>query len=192
MRHALGRFVVVLTFLAIILVGRPASPTVVIPLTFDEIVDAAGVILVGETVATSARWVDSPGGRLIMTSVTYRVLETLKGQAGPETTLEFLGGQIGEDRLEVSGMPEFTVGDRDVLFVGNRAAISPLIGFAFGRFRIGYDPLTGTDVVRMFDGRSLSAVAAIGRPPDATTGPASAMSLAAFRAAVVDRLRNRR
>jgi len=99
--------------------------------------DAAGEIFVGQVTAQSARWVDRGGRRLIVTDVTFRAEQVLKGSPGVLRTLTFLGGRIGEMRQEVAGMPSFMIGDRDVLFVrADGASFLPLVGLFHGRFRI--------------------------------------------------------
>ena len=37
---------------------------------------------------------------------------------GNEPSLEFLGGSVGDETMGVAEMPQFNVGDRDVIFVG--------------------------------------------------------------------------
>jgi hypothetical protein len=167
----------------------PAFATSVIPPTFEELVDSATTIFVGETVARRSERFDTLDGPLIVTLVTFNVVETLKGAPGLQMHLEFMGGTVGDETLVVSGVPQFNVGDRDVVFVGKAGnTVSPLIGLAHGRFRISRDPATGTDTVRTFDGRnfmSTSSLGARGREfPRAET-----LSLASFKSEIVQRMR---
>ena len=140
-----------------------AHSTTVIPPTFDDLVSKAQTIFVGEVVNQRAVWEATPQGRSIVTIVTFRVAEVWKGTVGPVTQLEFLGGTIGEMRMEVVGMPTFRIGQRDVLFVGSTVrAVSPLVGFMHGRLRIEREPISGVDRVRTHDGRSLGSTAQLG------------------------------
>ncbi|MEO8681016.1 MAG: hypothetical protein ABI665_18340 [Vicinamibacterales bacterium] len=151
-----------LTLVCTVLFAAGARATTVIPPTFDQLVAGARLIFVGEVVSQRAIWQPTPRGRSIVTIVTFRVDEVWKGSLGNQTQLEFLGGTIGEDRMEVVGMPEFTVGQRDVLFVSDEVrTISPLVGFMHGRLRIVHDP-AGVDRVAAYDGRSLASTAQIG------------------------------
>ena len=119
-----------------------ASSTTVVPLTFDNVVSKAELIFVGQVIDRRSTYA-SGRARLIVTDVTFDVLRVIKGSAGLRTQLTFLGGRVGSEGLIVSGMPQFEIGDRDMLFVSDRIAASPLVGFWQGRFRIVRDPATG-------------------------------------------------
>jgi hypothetical protein len=175
--------------IALVAMMRPLGATTVIPPTFEELVDTAREIFVGEVVSRQSQWVDAGGGRTIVTLVTFAISDSLKGGLLTQTTLEFLGGTVGETTLEVSGMPAFNVGDRDVLFVGRRNAVSPVVGFAHGRFRIARETSSGTDSVRRYDGRPLPTTAAISRPAGAALAGTRSLTLASFRDQIVTRLR---
>jgi hypothetical protein len=79
-------------------------------------------------------------GSLPYTYVTYRIEEALKGRSadGRSLTLRFLGGRTPDGRyLEISHMPQFQVGDRDLLFVRrNTQTDCPLVDCENGRFRV--------------------------------------------------------
>jgi hypothetical protein len=159
------RRLVLLGLLCALLPPRAATSTVVNPPSFDDLVAGARSIFVGEVIGRRAIWDSSPEGRSIVTLVTFRVEDVWKGTVAPVTQLEFLGGTIDDITFEVSGVPVFRLGQRDVLFVGaNPRAMSPLVGFMHGRLRIERDRLSGFDRVRTFDGRSLASTADIGRP----------------------------
>ena len=88
----------------------------------------------------------------------FRVEDVWKGSSSVVTRLEFLGGTIGQTRMDVTGMPAFTIGQRSVLFVTAQArSVSPLVGFMHGRLRVERD-LSGVDRVRTHDGRSLGGI----------------------------------
>jgi hypothetical protein len=170
--------------------GRASSTTVAAP-TFDELVLRAESVVVARVVATRSAWVDSRSGRSIVTDVTVAIEQTLKGPAYAQRSFEFLGGTVGDDTLRVEGMPQFAVGDRDVLFINEMGRpASPLVGFMYGRFRIVQDPRSGTDMVRTYDGRPLAGTEDVGnaRPPARVT-PARLLSLADFVGAIRDKAR---
>lgn len=73
------------------------------------------------------------------TFVTYQVDEVLHGNMPRKTfTLRFMGGVGHEGKAMLStAIPQFSVGDEDVLFVsGNGVSECPLVDCSSGRFRI--------------------------------------------------------
>ena len=171
--------------------ARAATPTSVIAPTFDELVARAESVFVGRVVATRSGWVDSRAGRAIVTDVTFAIERTLKGPLHAERSLEFLGGAVGDDALRVSGMPEFHLGDRDVLFVSDTGRpVSPIVGFMYGRFRIVHDARTWADMVRTHDGRPLGSLAEVGnRQAPATVAPPRTLTLTEFLDTIDGRVR---
>ena len=113
------------------------SASVVTPPSFEALVTQAGEIFVGQVTQQSARWLDRGDRRLIVTDVTFRAEQVVKGAPAATKTLTFLGGIIGDTRQEVVGMPTFMLGDRDVLFVrSGESSFLPLVGLFHGRFRV--------------------------------------------------------
>ena len=174
---------------AIIIAGLTGATraTTVIPPTFMDMVASAQVVFVGETIDVRSQWVSAPSGRAIVTVVTFKVIRTLKGELGGQTQLEFLGGTVGEYRMEVSGMPKFRVGDEDVLFVDERGQpASPVVGFMHGRFRVLEDPVTARRSVARYDFQPLASVNDIGAAtPPARVPSSRALTLAAFEDEIV-------
>jgi hypothetical protein len=180
-----------LTLVVCLALPRPAAPTTVIPPTFDELVARAESVFVARVVAMRSSWIDSRSGRAIVTDVTFAIERTLKGPTYAERSLEFLGGTVGEDTLRVAGMPEFHVGDRDVLFVADSGRpASPLVGFMYGRFRVQRDAPTGTEMIRTHDGRPLASVDEVGNPERAAVvAPRRTLTLNDFLTAVDAKVR---
>ena len=75
----------------------------VIPMSFAEIVTAADTIVVAEAIDARAQWVTTGASRAIITRITFRVTDTLKGLDRILLPLEFRGGTIGDVSYEVSG-----------------------------------------------------------------------------------------
>ncbi|MEY4939633.1 MAG: hypothetical protein RIQ93_1368 [Verrucomicrobiota bacterium] len=155
-------FRVLLLFIA----GGLARATTVEPPTFPELVEEADAIYRGRVTAVQARRVEGPGGStLIKTFVTFQVDRTLKGPDQKETVLEFLGGTVGEDTLEVGGMPHFNVGERSILFVQqNGAQFCPLVRIMHGRYHVARDQGTGQDYVARENHVPLTDVAEVVQP----------------------------
>lgn len=163
-----------------------ARATTLAPIAFEELVGRAERILVTEVVDVSARPDPSRPG-LIVTRVTFRVTQVLKGPPTTVVALDLLGGTLGEASLNVPGLPRFRPGDRDVLFVKPGGQhVSPLVGFAHGRVRIAYDPRAGIARVARFDGRPLGDLRDFSEPhPRRSAQPARAMTLDRFLAEVI-------
>ncbi len=152
----------------------------VIPMGFAEIVSSAEAVVVAEAIDTRAEWVTTGSSRVIVTRVTFRVRDTLKGTQRVLLPLEFLGGTVGNIRQTVSGVPTFAVGDRAVLFVSGARAASPIVGHMQGRFPINTAP-DGTDYVTLHDQRAFGEVNQIGAPVTVSPVAIPTMTLAAFR-----------
>ena len=161
-----------------------AQASSVVPLGFDDLVGEARSIVRGQVVDVRAE--RSPGGReRIDTLVTFRIERVLKGTPDRAlVVLRFLGGVIGDEALEVAGMPRFAVGDRDVLCLGEEAGvISPLVGLMQGRFRVLRGP-GGADFVTLHDGTAFATTAQVLRPVRESVTPIRTMTLDVFESEV--------
>ena len=126
---------------ALFLSAISTQASVVTPPSFAALVASAGDIFLGQVTARTSRFEMRGAKRLIVTDVTFRTEEVLKGERAALKTLTFLGGQVGDVRMDVPGMPTFMVGDRDVLFVQRgRARLMPIVGMFHGRFRVVTGP----------------------------------------------------
>lgn len=174
-----------------LLVAARAMPTSVVAPTFDELVSRAESVFVAQVVDVRSSWMNSRAGRAIVTDVTFSIERTLKGPIYSRRSLEFLGGTVGDDTLRVGGIPEFHVGDRDVLFVSDTGRpISPIVGFTYGRFRIMGEPRSGGVAVRTHDGRPLATTADVGNPrPPAFAAPGRSLTLDEFLTAIESKVR---
>lgn len=96
------------------------------------------------------------------TFVTFEDLDVLAGTFGGGTlTLRFDGGELSDGRtVLVPGMPEFTEGERVVLFAdgGNGAVPCPVIGWEQGHLRVVADPATGEPVLADSHGREILGI----------------------------------
>jgi hypothetical protein len=160
-------------------------------MTLDQMITAAPAIVVATVESRRAEPEFYGSSRLIITKVTLRVEETIKGSVPRSLVIEVLGGTLGDQTLHVSHVPEFRVGDRDVLFLSNAVhAVSPLVGSDQGRFRVLTDNETGTPRVLTLGFEPVTALSQIGaeRTTVARTMTA-ALSLGDFVTAVRDRAR---
>ena len=140
-----------------------AQATTVIPPTFDQLVSQAQVIFQGTVTDVRSQWAGEGGQRHIVTFVTFKVEDTLKGTAGATYSIRLLGGTVDGETMEVTDTPKFKVGDRDILFVENNGSqFVPLVGIMNGRFRIQPDQQTGHDIVATGEHAPLHDVAQLG------------------------------
>lgn len=66
---------------------------------------------------------------LIVTDVTFAGIRLLKGSAGREIILRFLGGTVGDEVLEVADWPRLDVGQAYLVFTkDNGRSIFPVVG----------------------------------------------------------------
>jgi hypothetical protein len=119
---------------------RGIEATTLPPMDLGDLADQAGLIFTG--MAVHSEVVLSKDGKFPFTFVTFQVEEALKGGVrNGELTLRFHGGLVGDEAVVVVGMPEFTVGQKYLLFVrGNGTSAFPIIGWRQGQFRFTREP----------------------------------------------------
>jgi hypothetical protein len=150
--------------LSLLIIPCAVATTVIAP-TFNELVAQSESVLWGEVTEINCELVTQGKSRAIFTRVTVTVREQIIGTNPTTVTLEFLGGTVGELTMVVDGMPRFTLGQNDILFVQNNGRqICPLVGMAHGRYSIVRDPITGTDRVTRDNGATLTNVAQVSHP----------------------------
>jgi hypothetical protein len=114
-----------------------------------QFAEAADAVFVGTVTGLDHQVseADAEGRQLPFTYVTWQVDHGVKGvRTGQRYTARFLGGPMGDAHLHVTEIPEFEVGDTDLLFVrGNGRVGSPLVGGPRGRVQIvdAGDPVEG-------------------------------------------------
>jgi hypothetical protein len=137
--------------------------TTVIPPSFDDLVSRAEMIIQGSVTDVRSEWTGEGAQRHIMSYVTVKVEDAIKGNPGATVTLQMLGGTVGAETMQVSDAPKFKVGDRDILFVENNGTqFIPLVGIMHGRFRVKKDE-TGRDAVFTNEGSPVSDLNQLGK-----------------------------
>lgn len=153
-------------FSAMATAHSPADPRSVGDLK--KLATAASLVFHGKVKSVVYRNAALKGGGVLPYSfVTYSVGEKLKGDAAAEITLRFMGGANGRGGFTmISGVPAFSVGDEDLLFVsGNGEHGCALVQCEFGRYRVvdgGVYEAHGAPVKTIAGGK----VAAEGAGPD--------------------------
>ncbi len=121
------------------LLAAHARATVLIPADLAELSREALVIARGQVVAIDARWSD--GRRSIETVVTLEAESYLKGEMGRVVQFRVPGGSMGRYRNIVMGAPQFTLGQRVIVFLGATGPRMPFVlGLSQGVYRLGVTP----------------------------------------------------
>jgi hypothetical protein len=168
-----------------------ARATTYTPVTFDELVNRADVIFVGEVTDVRPYALTTATGPVIKTRVVFRVQDPVFGTSSALEVLEFLGGEVGDVGMAVAGMPRFTVGDRRVVFASRQRSINPIVGFTQGLLQVRRD-VNGVDRVLTLDGVPVLDAQSFGvRVPLLTGTPVAPMRLADFRTQIAAALGTR-
>lgn len=142
--------------LAVCCASLPAWGLTVIPPAFDALVAQSELVVDGEVTGVRAELGDYQGRPLVYTFVTIRVLDALKGNPGETIDMRMLGGTVGDFTMQVSGVPTFAAGDRNLFFIaGNGAAFCPLVAVPHGYYPIVHRASDGAEVVLRSNGEPL-------------------------------------
>jgi hypothetical protein len=161
--------------------------TTVIPPTFDQLVSDAELIFEGTVTDTRSEWIGQGAERVIVTYVTFKIDDAIKGAPGGSYTIRMLGGTVDGETAEVADAPKFKAGDRDILFVEhNGSQFVPLVGIMHGRFHVQTDA-GGREIVTKDNGASLANVDKLGADEEAAVA-GLALSTADFKSAIRQRL----
>jgi hypothetical protein len=162
-----------------------ADATTVIPPTFDQLVDRAEIILQGTVSDVKPQWTGEGAQRHIVTYVTFKVEDALKGTPGDTYTIRMFGGEIDGDGMAIADAPQFKVGDKDLVFIENNGSqLIPLVGMMFGRFHVRKNQV-GQEMVTLDDAERLKAGAADGgESTSAAPAAGNGLGLAEFKSAV--------
>src|SRR5205807_2859401 len=109
------KYLLPLTLIAIGFVR--VSATIVVPPTFEQLVQQAELIFQGSVTDVRSVWEGEGAQRHIETYVTFQIADNVKGDASNSYTIRMLGGTVGDETMLVTDAPKFKVGDRDILFV---------------------------------------------------------------------------
>ena len=178
-----------LVFPVLFSLGFVAHATTVIPPSFDELVSRAQVIFEGEVTGLQSQWIGEGAEHRIVTFVTFKVNDTLKGAPGATYSIRMLGGTVDGQTMEVTDAPKFTVGDRDVLFVENNGSqFIPLVGIQHGRFLVQKDQ-AGRETLLTGEGQPLADVSQLGVSEVTAARSKAPLSLDDFKSLIRARVR---
>jgi len=138
----------------LLLPALPASATQVVHFDTRALVQRSSDIVLGEVQGQRSFW--NERHTKILTEVTVRVSQTLKGAPAQDLKLVQLGGEVDGMRYNVPGCPVFTRGEQALLFVWRDAAGRAQVNaLAQGKFDVRPDPASGRLMVQ----RSLPGLA---------------------------------
>jgi hypothetical protein len=168
----------------LLFVFSAARGTTVIPPTFDELVTKAETIFEGTVTGMRSEWTGQGADRHIVTYVTFKIEDAIKGTLGADYTIRMFGGTVDGQTMEVTDAPRFKVGDRDILFVENNGSqFIPLVGIMHGRFHVQADANGANEKIAKDNGAAVADLAKLGQDEHAAvTG--TALSKAEFKAAI--------
>ena len=127
---------------------QPASGAVVgRPLTDDELVERAGLVVVGQVLRVTSEW--NAARTQIFSYVDLRVDQALKGALSQRTLrLRVLGGTVGDVGMFVPETPQFAPNEELVLFLErNPQTLFPVVGLEQGKLSVRTVPATGQKLV---------------------------------------------
>ncbi len=132
----------------VLCLGLPAAATVVLQLEIEDLVPMAPVVLVGEVNRVEASW--NADRTKIYTRAWISPEEVLKGNKALGTVVvKTIGGSVGDVHAELPGAPEFTPGERVLVFLEPRQDGEGYltIGFYQGKFKVFVDHKSGEEML---------------------------------------------
>lgn len=120
---------------ALLLSCLQAGATTIPYKNFNELIKESDAVVSGRVAKIESKF--SSNKEDIYTFVTLDRVEALSGSySAPTLTLRFLGGQVGNEILNVAGSPSFEANQHVVVFVhGNGKYMVPVVGWSQGVFK---------------------------------------------------------
>jgi hypothetical protein len=132
--------------LAVLAVALGASASVAVPLTFEDVVRRAELIVEGRVTRVTSRTRAHRGRTLIETHVSIATSHVHRGDPSPEVSFTLPGGRAGERAQVVVGTPTFHVHEEVIAFFHARDGALALVGLGQGLYRVN----------RLRDGRAFA------------------------------------
>ncbi len=171
MRRALAGASLVLALGLLLPVARA---DILLPLTTEELLEAADAVVVGEVTTVESRVREFPEGERIVTDITVLLDESVKGNVNKQSTITFTqrGGRVGDIVTYVPAFARFDEGERVLLYLKERDRVGfVVVGGRQGKLPVGTDKATGEQYVyantRYSEYELRKAAQAMGRPKQA-------------------------
>ena len=120
--------------LTLALAAPAAQASMATAAPFEEKVGNAAAIIVGRCVKNESRW--DPSGRWILTYSTFEVSSTIKGAPAQRVTVVVPGGSVGGVHQSSVGLPAFSEGSENVLFLRNTKVGPTVLYFDQGAYDV--------------------------------------------------------
>jgi hypothetical protein len=114
-----------------------ASATTVVPMSVERLTHVSSHVLLAQAEESHSEW--NADHTLIFTLTKFRVLKTLKGQAGNEVVVKQMGGRSDPYEQKVAGVRHWQSGEEAMLFLHpSQAGDGTLVitGLMQGNFRV--------------------------------------------------------
>lgn len=95
------------------------------PPSLPELLDRAQTVVAGEVLDMQSSW--TPDRRQIFTTVTLRTDRRFKGGGDSLVRFRIPGGTVGDTRLMVTHSPQFSVGERALVFLSGESGRLPRV-----------------------------------------------------------------
>ncbi|MCM2276349.1 MAG: hypothetical protein NDI75_16330 [Candidatus Didemnitutus sp.] len=160
------RYRLIFVLLAALAGALAASATTVVPPDFDQLVQSSDYVIRGRVKSLRNEIRMRDGRELPFTQVAIEVKEVIAGAPPAAVVLTMLGGRTSDGgQLTIEGVPQFTVGDEDVLFVrGNGTNFHPLNAVMHGRYPVKFDKKLNREYIARANGQPLLATAEVALP----------------------------
>jgi hypothetical protein len=137
----------------------PCLATTVVPMSEADLASEAAAVVLGRVTNLSSH-LDAAHGQ-IFTDVTLGVDEVVAGPALPATvTLRQPGGQVGNVRTWIDGSPEFSIGERVLVYLKvARDGTLRVLQLYQGKLSVMVNPLTGDEVAIRITGGGVRVLA---------------------------------
>lgn len=134
-----GRFslqTAVLAALSAVAAAPPVEASTFIAMSTSDLVKSSSAVVEGEVFSLASRW--TADGRIIVTDASVRVWDTLAGKASEVVQVKTFGGTVDGFTVDAIGFPEFTLGERVLLFLepDTEAGRLRVNGYQQGLYRI--------------------------------------------------------
>ena len=117
----------------------PTNATIVVPLSEEALIDDAVAIVLGHVTSIQGNYDHTRG--MIFTNVTVAIEDVFKGELPVgEISVRQLGGSFGDLRSWVVGSPQFTLGEKALLFLRADRDGNPRVAHLYqGKFTVSLD-----------------------------------------------------
>jgi hypothetical protein len=137
---------ILLVCIAVVIWPGAASAVLVVPMTFEQLVDEATAVVYARVLDVRGEW--STDRQSINSVIRLEPLQYLKGDLGGPIAMRLPGGEAGGKVQVIPGAPVLRAGELVVVFLRARApAIPTTLGLGQGIFRVARDVRTGTMLV---------------------------------------------